>query len=105
MHFCSEKSEVHHREESGPTRTAKVVESLLLNAERESERISNRHFPGTILQIPPDRPDIRNQELGLCVVIHVVPLSSGKEKRALHGPARVCAKLESGPRQEGLRDG
>src|SRR3982074_2544979 len=94
-----------HRKQSCLGRSGKVVKRLLLDTDRKSEWISDRYLAGAILQVPANRAHVRDQELTLCVVIHVISGAARKQERALHAPARVGPKLESSTGEKGLSYG
>src|SRR3979490_2354086 len=94
-----------HRKQSCLGRSGKVVKRLLLDTDRKSEWISDRYLAGAILQVPANRAHVRDQELTLCVVIHVISGAARKQERALHAPTRIGPKLKTSTRKKGLRYG
>src|SRR5579871_1044128 len=95
---------MHYGQQSGSGRPCKVVESLLLDAKGELERIADGHLAGSILHHPADGSQIRDGKFALGVVVFVVSLSTREHKGTLHAPAGGRAEVESGSWQDALRN-
>ncbi len=97
---------MNHRKDRVPGTAGKAVESLLLNSEREAERVIHERskFP-LISRSHAVRMRVSRHELALRVVVFVVPFATRQQERPLNFPSRTGAEVEAPSRQEGLCDG
>src|ERR1035438_887491 len=103
--WCRERlkqTQVHHGKNRAPARSREVVERLLLNSNREPQRIGDWNFARAVSQASPQRSNIRHQEFTLGIVIRVISGTARQNKRTFHAPARVRAEIETASGRERL---
>src|SRR5712692_133736 len=100
--FTLKQCQPDHWKNGSSAAVRKIVESLLLQSERETQWVGNRRLSRTVVHCPSHRLYVGNQKLVLHVVVGVEPLPSGHEERSLHAPTAIRLVVEPDTRTNGF---
>src|SRR5450755_364304 len=100
----SKETQADYREKSAAGTSREVIKGLLLDAERETQRVRHRDFLASFTERAAQRFHVRNQKSSLHIVIGMKALSARQSECALKTPLGGFLVFECGRRANGLGD-